>query len=340
MSTGTTTTAQRPNRFTPPTTTASQSMKLTAKETTRSDSSSTKSDVERILRDLTLFFCRRIIFAPAVFKIIVYALMIIIGSFLGYLDIAPDSYLASKTNIFNVYFAKLGWAWTIGLLLPFIYLNLLGTNTHRQIIMYHLTRLLIATGLWFFVTLTFVRFEVYTSRCKHVDFRGAPRKVCLDHGHQWKEGHDFSGHTFLLIYSLLIINEEVKSYAQAVKKPAASVAAGDAPANLDANYRKLISVAIPVLYVLLAGLTVIWEVMLLSTALYFHYFTDKMGAAIVAVVAWGVTYRLWYRDNSSSIFFPASPSKLHEWSHSLLPVLCVLFGDFWWMYWFLRLSLF
>lgn len=287
-------------------------MKPTAKEAIRSASSSTMSDVERILRDLTLFFCRRIIFAPAVFKIIVYSLMIIIGSFLGYLDIAPHSYLASKTNIFNVYFAKLGWAWTIGLVLPFIYLNLLGTNTHRQIIMYHLTRLLIATGFWLVITLTFVKFNVYTSRCEHVDFRGVPRKVCLDHGYQWKEGHDFSGHTFLLIYALLIINEEVKSYAQGVKKPATSGAAGDAPANLDANYRKLISIAIPVLYVLLAVLTVMWELMLLSTALYFHYFTDKMAAAIVAFVAWGVTYRLWYRDNSSSVFFPASPSKVHE----------------------------
>ena len=282
-------------------------MQSTTKDASRTASSSTMSDVERILRDLVLFFCRRIIFAPALFKIIVYFLIIIVGSFLSYLEFAPSSYLASKGNIFNTYFVKLGWAWTIGLLLPFVYLNLLETHTHRQIIMYHLTRLLIATGLWYVITSTFVRVENYTSRCEHEDFRGATRKVCIDNGHKWKDGYDFSGHSFLLIYAVLIINEEVKAYAQGLKVLASSGVTSDTPTSLDPNYRKLVSVAIPVLYVLLAVLTIIWEMMLLSTALYFHYFIDKVAAAFTAIAAWGLTYRVWYRDNSSSVFSPSSP---------------------------------
>jgi len=176
-------------------------------------------DLFGFVRNIVLFFCRRIIFAPINFKLVVYALIIIVGSTLKYFDIAPSTYLSSKHNIFNYYFAKLGWGWSMILLVPFVYLTtLIYTRGDYRLIGRHLIRLLVATGVWYVIVVLFVRVEAATGSCKHVDMRGAPRHVCLKGGHEWEQGHDFSGHTFMLLYLLLVINEEVKSYDDGWKK--------------------------------------------------------------------------------------------------------------------------
>jgi hypothetical protein len=269
------------------------------------------TDVYHIVRDLVLFFCRRIIFGPAKFKLLVSFAIIIIGSLLKTSGFAPNSYLSSKKNIFNRYFAKLGWAWTMGLLIPFIYLTLITTHNHYKILTRHLVRLLIATGVWYIVTYLFVSVESYTGMCKHDDMKGVSRLVCLKGGYQWEEGHDFSGHTFLLLYALLIINEEVKSYDKGTKKgdeaSKTTNNSGDTSPNLDQQRVEIYSKIIRVLYVLLAALTILWEFMLLSTALYFHHTLHKMIAASVAVFFWYVTYYVWYRHDGTTILYPSSP---------------------------------
>ncbi len=272
-------------------------------------------DVYHIIRDLVLFFCRRIIFGPAKFKLLVAFFIITIGSIFRANGLSPDSYFSSKKNIFNLYFAKLGWAWTIGLLGPFIYLTLITTHNYYQILTRHLVRLLVATGVWYIITFLFVRLEEYTGSCEHVDMRSASRKVCVSEGHTWQEGHDFSGHTFLLLYALLIINEEVKSYDKGTKKVDQANAtsqnpSGDTSANIDQQNWELVSKIIRILYVLLAALTILWEFMLLSTALYFHETVYKLLAGVVAVFFWYITYYVWYRPDTHhhSLLYPATPN--------------------------------
>ena len=268
-------------------------------------------DVYHIIRNLVLFFCRRIIFGPAKFKLLVSFAIIIIGSILKTFSLAPNSYLSLKTNIFNRYFAKLGWAWTMGLLLPFIYLSLITTHNYYQIFTRHVSRLLIATGVWYVITLLFVNVESHTGSCKHIDMKGVSRQVCLKGGHQWEEGIDFSGHTFLLLYALLIINEEVKSYDRGTKKVAqASEQAkqgGDTLGNVEHESLKIYSKILRIVYVSLAALTILWEFMLLSTALYFHHTFHKLIAAAVAVFFWYITYYVWYQPDSPSLLRPSTP---------------------------------
>jgi hypothetical protein len=268
-------------------------------------------DAYHIIRDLVLFFCRRIIFGPPKFKLLVSFSIIFIGSILKEWNFAPNSYFASKRNIFNRYFAKLGWAWTMGLLIPFIYLTLIKTHSRYRIIAHHLVRLLVASVVWYIVTTLFVGFEEYTGMCKHEEMRGVSRRACVSGGHQWQEGYDLSGHTFLLLYALLIINEEVKSYdkgtrkADQTSKPAND--SGDTLSNINQEQSKIFSNIIRVLYVSLAALTILWEFMLLSTALYYHYTLHKIIAAGVAVFFWYITYYVWYRSDSSSLLYPSSP---------------------------------
>ncbi|CAF2787040.1 unnamed protein product [Rotaria sp. Silwood2] len=268
-------------------------------------------DICRIIRDLVLFFCRRIIFGPPMFKLLVSFTIIIIGSILKALDLAPNSYLSLKTNIFNTYFAKFGWGWTMGLLIPFVYLTYITTHNRYQIITHHLVRLLIATGVWYIVTYLFVHVESRTGICKHDSMRGVPRTVCLRGGFEWEEGHDFSGHVFLLLYAILIINEEVKSYDKSTKEvdQANKIVpeSGGTLSNINHEHAKIFSNIIRINYILLAALTILWEFMILSTALYFHHTIHKLIAAGVAVFFWYITYYLWYRPNSSSFLCPSSP---------------------------------
>jgi hypothetical protein len=96
----------------------------------------------------------------------------------------------------------------------------------------------VATGIWYVVTSLFVRIEAFTGKCKHWMYPEAPRHVCLQSGQEWQEGHDISGHTFLLLYALLIIDEEVIVYEKISQK-------------VDRNHTKMLSMMIKALYVAL-----------------------------------------------------------------------------------------
>jgi len=279
-------------------------------------------DLFNIAKYLVLFFCRRIIFAPANFKIVVYFLIILIGSFIKEFELAPQTYLSGKRNIFNSYFAKLGWGWTMGLLIPFVYLtSLIYTKGNYRLICRHLIRLLVATGVWYVVTKSFLYFEAMTGQCTHDELEKAPKHICLQKGKEfWQDGYDLSGHVFLLMYSLLVINEEVTTYddgwtkfeklqkqVDTKKMPGTGDATSTTFDAADAARLRRLATPIRCFYVVLAALTVLWEFMLLSTALYFHHTSHKLGAAGVATLFWYLTYHKWYKQPSKSIFSPCLP---------------------------------
>ena len=284
-------------------------------KTTAKPEEEKKSILNKIItfiREPSLYFCQNIIFGPTGFKLIVAFVIIIIGSLLKRYDLVPQSYFSVKTNIFNRYFAKLGWGWTIGLLGPFIYLTLMTTRTTKEIVANHLSRLLVATGIWLVVTSLFVFIESRTGTCNHQGFQGATRYVCLKGGHKWDEGIDFSGHTFLLLYAILIINEEVKAYRKGVKKidkteQQTSEVTPDGTTNPTKETFQIYQHLIRVVYIALGVLTVLWEFMLLSTALYFHHTLHKIAAGICAVFFWYNTYYVWYQPRSTSLLCPAKP---------------------------------
>lgn len=59
---------------------------------------------------------------------------------------------------------------------------------------------------------SFVRVERHTSRCEHHHSHFGTRDECHSGGGQWLPGFDISGHTFLLIYSALLLSEEASAY--------------------------------------------------------------------------------------------------------------------------------
>jgi hypothetical protein len=252
------------------------------------------------LNNIILAFCRRIIFAPPTLKILVYFCLIIIGPFLKDFHLLPNTSLSSKANTFNKYISKLGWTWSIFLLIPFVYLtSLIYTRGHYGLIIRHLIRLLIASVIWFIITSLLIRIESLTGMCKPTN----TKRFCHGSRYPWQEGH-----TFFLLYALLVINEEVKLYGENWKKieDASKINIGNSN-NINQNRIKMFSIPIGMLYIALAILTILWEIMLLSTVLYLYNIVHKLIAATFAVFFWFMTYRIWYRQNSRSNIAPCAP---------------------------------
>ncbi|CAF1022551.1 unnamed protein product [Adineta steineri] len=261
--------------------------------------SSLTSDICRIVENVILAFCRRIIFAPPTLKIFVYFSLIIIGPFLKDFHFLSNRSLSSKANILNKYITRIGWAWSIILLIPFVYLtSLIYTRGHYGLIFRHLMRLFIATIIWCIITALFIRIEALTGMCKPTNLRGITSQLCRTSRYQWQEGH-----TFFLLYALLVINEEVKLYGENWKK------VEDASKNnsINQNRIRIFSIPIAILYMLLAVLTILWEFMLLSTVFYLYNILHKLIAASFAVFFWFITYRYWYLQTTRSTIAPCAP---------------------------------
>ena len=272
--------------------------------------SSLSSDIFRIVHHLVLVFCRRVVFAPPKWKIGVFYALILLGPFLKDVQLIPNTFaFALKINMFNKYISQLGWTCSIVLLMPFVYLtSLIYARGHYGLISRHLIRLVIGTIIWYLLTTIFTRIEALTSMCKPLDQRAFIRRACrMFDRSSWNEGQ-----TFLYLYALLVINEEVKLYDENWRKvEEASKLSADHPtisSSLINQHRlRMFATPIDLLYIALAVLTLLWELMLLSTAVYFYNFIHKLCAASLAVFFWLITYHLWFRQTSSSSLAPCSP---------------------------------
>ncbi|CAK4028760.1 related to SCS3 Inositol phospholipid synthesis [Lecanosticta acicola] len=139
------------------------------------------------------------------------------------------SYFAKKSNVFNVYFVKVGWIWiTLAFFLHLFSHPSLGPPLRAQFTKRRsqaALRYLCITATWFAVTQWFFgpaiidrSFRWTGGKCEAVvgggddDAGDLARKVeageikevfthaaCKTIGGQWRGGHDISGHVFLLI---------------------------------------------------------------------------------------------------------------------------------------------
>jgi hypothetical protein len=137
---------------------------------------------------------------------------------------SPVNYFARKDNIFNVYFVKVGWAWTtlafLSLLLTQpLYTNSCPPNLRLRRITQALLRYAIVTVSWFLMTQWFFgpavidrTFTLTGGKCEHLDPAAASdglevlkvvvtAAACKTAGGAWHGGHDVSGHVFMLVLS-------------------------------------------------------------------------------------------------------------------------------------------
>lgn len=197
-------------------------------------------------------------------RIIVYCTLILVCSLLS----LPEDYKVSKTNILNQWFVKLGWFWTNILTLPLMFATI---KTHdKETVSRAIFRSILSTLLWY----TSVNFFQYVDTTT---------------------GFDISGHTFLMIFSNLIIASEL----EISRKMGASNNMTNSNIKLKAGTN--LEEQLPLIQTLLFILSVIWDFMLLQTALYYHTIVQKAIAAVWAVASWYVLHMLFYHKSLDDV---------------------------------------
>ncbi|XP_053664795.1 acyl-coenzyme A diphosphatase FITM2 [Anopheles marshallii] len=272
----------------------------------------TPTSIREVLTMMVLHVCKKIIFFDTSLKVPLYLgslfIVSLIGDFLPY----PKTYLARTDNLFNVYFVKLGWAWTLLFAFPYLAMTSITIccGDNQRLLRNHLPRLGIATVFWFVWTKLFNIIESSYGRCS---VRGFDAKTaCLKAGHLWN-GFDISGHAFILIYSSLVLMEEARPIIgwESIKdllrneehnrnnndtsqtsNPLKSLKDEDLKA-LKYFYNRF-TPTIRLFFIGMTMLQLLWDLMLVGTMLYHHRMVEKVLSGIIAVVTWFVTYRAWY----------------------------------------------
>jgi len=123
---------------------------------------------------------------------------------------------------------------------------------------------------------------------------------CLSGGHKWLPGFDISGHTFLLIFSNLILIEESavmigwEPFGHQLFEERQRFQRLQKKHNQYELYNRY-SLTLRVVFIAITILSVMWDFMLLQTSMFYHTMFQKLVAAVWAYIAWFVTYHYIYK---------------------------------------------
>lgn len=282
------------------------------------------ASVSHVLGMMVVHLSRKIIYGVDIsHKVGVYIIGTLVLSVVSDFTSKSTHYLARPDNLFNLYFVKFSWGWTLLLTSGFVFVTSRAYSCGRSAVMKNqFMRLIVATGVWYGLTGVFLFVEESSGICNVTKFLN--KAECLAGGFRWK-GFDISGHCFLLTFSSLFVIEEAKAYLgwERIKdmirneehrrlntdmlirgKDGDSVLSKlslDEFLHLRKHYTTL-TPFVRALFCGLAALVLLWDVMLICTALFFHIMIEKVVATCAAVLTWFVLYRGIY---------------VHDWSPGL-----------------------
>ena len=290
--------------------------------------------VPEILTKVLVHGCKRVLHVDPRIRMIAYAILLFFVSLIADYVPFPRTYFSYSSNIPNQYFVKLSWAWTFSFVGVFMFLtSSVYCCGNRQLITRHFSRLAIGTIIWFIWTNLFRVIEESTGQCMYPPSgSSAPdilyskgRKPCLKSGGKWTS-FDISGHCFLLLWCSMFIIEESKAilgwdsikdfirnedYKRNRPNTQQDASSGlemlsDTPLSnlsteefesLKALYSKYGGLA-KVAFIGLTLLTILWDLMIIMTACYFHVMIEKVLGGLIAASMWFITYRGIYTMNS------------------------------------------
>ncbi|OKL60632.1 hypothetical protein UA08_04161 [Talaromyces atroroseus] len=236
----------------------------------------------------------------------------------------PVNYFARKNNIFNLYFVKVGWAWTtiafLTLLLTRPYYTKAPANLRGKRTAQALLRYCLVTGAWFLTTQWFFgpaiidrTFVLTGGKCERlsslstgdVAWEGIKAiltaAACKAAGGSWMGGHDVSGHVFMLVLGSSFLAFE--ALGTSATSPFRSVAA-NASENTDENTinsnKDDSDGEIPSNsnLVLIYASRFVWTIiglswwMLFMTAIWFHTWVEKLSGLLISLAVVYITYIL------------------------------------------------
>lgn len=267
--------------------------------------------IKEALFTLFLDVFRKILFVNTNIKVGLYLAGLFLSFIFDFIPF-PKTYFSKSQNLFNLYFVKIGWLWTLMLTTPFVFLtSFTYCCGKKKLVLMHLSRLIIATVIWFVFTKSFAFIEENYGKCSVQGALSDAKKACLMKGHYWFS-LDLSGHAFLLIWSAFVITEEAKAIigwnqvGDMIQNEEHVRESKEVDINsnlrfltdhefliLKTSYKQF-SVYVKGLFLALTLLTLLWDFMLVITILYFHIMVEKLIAGILAISMWYVTYKYWY----------------------------------------------
>ncbi|RFU26940.1 hypothetical protein B7463_g9403, partial [Scytalidium lignicola] len=238
-------------------------------------------------------------------------------------DTAP-SYFAKKSNVFNQFFVKRGWAWITISFFYFLFTHpsngppgslVLTPRRLRGIFRWALITLWwIFVTQWFFGPAIIDRNFIFTGGQCEVAEEAIKGKVSMDtakqfvtaaackiSGGKWRGGHDISGHVFLLVMGSMFLLEEVLHVVlrypwvrgeRTIVMHDGAVKGADVEAREDPNVAadELIRWDFGVKFAI--GVVALSWFMLFMTAVYFHSAFERITGLFVALGAIIVVYVL------------------------------------------------
>lgn len=125
------------------------------------------SSIREIFVMMILHVCKKTIFFDTNLKVALYLGSLFIVSLIGDFIPFPKTYFARSDNLFNVFFVKIGWGWTLLFTVPFLVMTsyTLCCGDMKKLLRHHAPRIVIATFFWFFWTKLFNLIETSYGKC-------------------------------------------------------------------------------------------------------------------------------------------------------------------------------
>ncbi|KAM9330733.1 fat storage-inducing transmembrane protein 1 [Gastrophryne carolinensis] len=195
----------------------------------------------------------------------------------------PRSIFTNTNNFFNVKFVHCSCGWTFLLLSGFVLLVSLVPTGRPLLCLMHLIRLGVSTALCQGIPFLFQLLEDLTGSCQQPMPPGTlflprleTRYSCQNEGYQW-QGYHISPQTFTLTLCSLSFAEELAVFVRYLRR--------GYPAGT----------ALRLVFLLNASLMGLYNLLLISTALYTPSYTQSVVGAAMGTLCWHLTYRGWYR---------------------------------------------
>lgn len=171
-----------------------------------------------------------------------------------------DIYKIHKHNILNQWFVKLGWFWTLIALLPMQFVTTKPQD--KEAVFHSVMRTILSSIFWYISVNLFELIDDYI-------------------------GFDISGHTFLLGFSNLLLSSELNLLKIYIEKNKQKQQQNSNSLTKHLSNLKAFTLV----------LMILWDFMLLQTALYYHTLIQKVVAILWAIGSWTVLDILFYQDS-------------------------------------------
>ncbi|XP_030016807.1 fat storage-inducing transmembrane protein 1 [Sphaeramia orbicularis] len=204
--------------------------------------------------------------------------------------VSPHSIFAKRTHFLYRVFLRSGWGWTCIFVGSFVFLLSFSIRRSISLSIRHLTRLVLAGGLWLGFCKLLDLLENATGSCYEplvsgpdvtngpllVLREGESKAECLRAGMLWR-GYEVSEDVFLLCLCCMLLVEETAVFGPYLTLGGVS----DAPLRI-----------LFMFCVLLLGL---WIFLLLCLLAYFPQFPTQLIGGALGCLSWRVLYQGWYR---------------------------------------------